>query len=61
MDVGDYFDGGEGMVEGDDGVEEHEETLGDFENILHGPSRPRLKVADAVISDITYSSSSQGW
>lgn len=40
------------MVEGDDGVEEHEESFRYVEDIFHGSSRFGLEVADAVVAHI---------
>ena len=59
MDVGDDFDGGESVIEGDDGIEQHEKRLGDLKDVFHGSSSPRLEIADAVISHVPNCSSGQ--
>lgn len=59
MDVGDDFDGGESVIECDDGIEQHEKRLGDLKDVFHGSSSPRLEIADAVISHVPNCSSGQ--
>lgn len=55
------FDDLEEVVEGDDGVEEHEEGLRNLEDIVHLAGCPRLEVADAVVANIANSASCEGW
>ena len=61
MDVGDDFDGGESVIEGNGGIKKHEKRLGDFKDVFHGSSGPGLEVANAVISDVTNCSPGQRW
>lgn len=61
MDVGDDFDGGESVIESDDGIEQHEKRLGDLKDVFHGSSGPGLEIADAVVPNVTDCSSGQWW
>jgi len=49
------------VVEGNDGIEKHEEGFGDFENILHLARCPWLEVSDAVVANISNGPSGKWW
>ena len=59
MYVGYDLYGLEEMVKRDDGIKEHEQGLGDFENIFHGSGCARFEVTYAVIPNIANSTSGQ--
>lgn len=61
MQVGYDFDGLEEMVEGYDGVEEHEEGLGHFEDVFHKSSSLGLEVLHAVVAYVTDCAPGQRW
>ena len=52
MEVCDYFDKLEKVVEGDDSVEEHEERFWNLEHIFHLTGGSWLEVSNAVVADI---------
>ena len=61
MDVGDNLDDLEEVIEGYNGVEEHEERFGNLENVFHFAGCAGLEIADTVIADVAYGATSEGW
>lgn len=59
MQVGDDGDGLVEVVDGDDGVEEHEEGLGELEYVFERPCCFRFEVLDAVVADVAYGAASE--
>lgn len=55
-----HFDELVEVVEGDDGVEEHEEGFGNLQDILHGASGARFEVSDAVITHVANCTAGEG-
>ena len=49
------------VVEGNDGVEEHEQGFGNLEDILHWSRRLGFEVTDTIVSNVADCSSSEGW
>jgi len=58
--VSDDGEGTEEMVDDDDGVEHHKESLGDVEVVVERPISLGLKVLDAVVRQVADSSTGQG-
>lgn len=53
LDVADDLDDAVEPVKGHNGVKQHEQRLGDLEHVLHRAGRPRLKVAHAVVANVS--------
>ena len=51
----------EEVVECDDGVEDHEQSLRYTEIILQGSSDFRFKILDAIVRDVANSTTTQPW
>ena len=61
MQIGDDLDDLEEVVEGDDGVEEHEERFGNAQDVFQGSRRPRLEVAHAVVAYVADGAAGERW
>lgn len=61
MEVGNDLDGLVEMVECDNGIEEHEQALGEFEGVLEGTSCTRFEISYAVVSDVANSTTGHCW
>ncbi len=52
MKVVNHFDLLEKVVKGDDGIEKHEQGLGNFEDVLHGAGGLWFEIANTIVSHI---------
>lgn len=61
MEVSYDFDELKEVVEGNDGIEQHEEGFGNFKNVFHLARRSWLKISYAVVTNISYGPSRKWW
>lgn len=59
MQVCDYFYCLIEVIEGNNGIEEHEERFRDLEDVSHVPFGARLEIANAIIANVAYGASSE--